>query len=98
MDAGKLDPLLAKALREEGAREEGGREEAAPRSYAVLIRVGVDLDAAHWSLLAQHGVARSPRPGRTITASLPRAAISALSDEAWVETIRLAQTSRPLAP
>jgi len=86
MDAGKLDPLLARTL----------REETAPRSHAVLIRAGVDLDQAHWALLARHGVTRSPRPTRTIGATLTRDAIAALSGEDWVETIRLAPTSRPL--
>lgn len=86
MNARKLDPLLAKTL----------REEMAPQRYAVLIRVGVDLDEMHWAVLARHGIARSPRPGRTVTASLSRDAIAALSDADWVESIRLAQTSRPL--
>jgi hypothetical protein len=87
MNAAKLDPLLAKTL----------RDETAPREHAVLIRVSVDLDAAQWAVLAGHGVTKSPRPSRTLSARLARGAIAALSDEGWVESIRLAQTSRPLA-
>jgi hypothetical protein len=86
MNAAKLDPLLAKLL----------RDEAAPQAHAVLIRVAADLDAAQWAVLTGHGVARSPRPTRSLSARLAHAAIAALSDQDWVESIRLAQTSRPL--
>jgi hypothetical protein len=86
MNAAKLDPLLVKTL----------REEAAPQRYPVMIRVSGDPDAAQWAVLARHGVARPPRPSRTLTASLARDAIAALSNEGWVETIRLAPASRPL--
>ena len=86
MNAAKLDPLLAKVL----------RDEAAPAAHAVLIRVSVDLEAPQWAVLAAHGVTKSPRPSRTLSARLARGAIAALSDETWVESIRLAQTSRAL--
>jgi hypothetical protein len=86
MNPAKLDPMLAKAL----------RDGAGP--HHVLIRVAAPLDEQRWAVLIGHGVARSPRPGQTITATLGPAAIAALSDEPWVESIRLTQNLRSYSP
>ncbi len=90
MNAAKLDPLLAAILRSDAAG-------AGAQPHTVLVRLAVDPADEQWRVLARHGVARGARPSRTLSARLGRASIAALSEDGWIESIRLAPASRPLA-
>lgn len=88
MDHRKLDAALAAALEEPG-------DPAAPE-LAVFVHTDHPLGAEETGLMDRLGVSGAT-PGRNVfTATLSRRAIDELSEQPWVQSLRLSRKLRLL--
>lgn len=88
MDHRKIDAALALALRDVKDRE-------AP-SLLVFVQTTDVPAAAEAAVLQQHGVSVGKGRKKTFTATLSARSVEELSDQPWVQSLKLSSQRRPL--